>query len=161
MNNYVKPSIEEVGIQMEGVYAASGTIVIPPIEPPIEPPYVPENWITDIKWMSHNSGSHSDVQINLTKTGGPSAKNFEIELTSTFPIGSINSLSGPGNMSYTNTDNSLHIFVNNWAINGTQNGSISFQLTDKNSTHGGSHFQSNTHLNETASEFTVVKCESY
>ncbi|HKM35665.1 MAG TPA: hypothetical protein VJY54_13135 [Lachnospiraceae bacterium] len=160
MNDYVKPSIEEVDIQIEGVYAASGTIVTPPIEPPKEP-YSPENWLTDIKWMSHNSGSHSDVQINLTKTGGSSAKNFEIELTSTFPIKSINSVSGPGNMTYTNTDNSIHIFVNDWTINETQNGNISFQITDKNSQYEGSHYQSNTHLNEKANEFTVVKCESH
>lgn len=97
----------------------------------------------------------------MTKTGGPSANNFEIELTTTFPIGSINYVSGPGNMTCTYTDNSIHIFVTNWTINATQNGSISFQVTDKNSPYGGSRYQSNTHLNEKAHEFTVVKCESY
>ncbi len=157
---YEQPSIKSSEIITESVYAASGTMPTPTPTPiPTDPPK--GDWTYDIKWTNHNNGSHSDVGIWLNKSGGSPAKNFVMELSTTFPISKLTDLSGPGKMSGIYSDYSIRIFVTEWQINETQNGFISFQLVDGSSLYGGSHHESQTHLNVPAVEFTVTKCESF
>lgn len=159
MNDYIKPSLSEEEFQMESIYAASGSNDagdVPPVVPEI--PDTPE-WSHSIEWTNHNGGSHSDVGIRLSRSGEKMCQNFEIQMITTFPIGTISNLSTPGSGTVTYSDYSINISVSNWTINPTQNGFISFQITDKNSLNGGSYYPSGTHLNETAPQFTVTKCE--
>ena len=155
MKEYYKPQIIEADISMEGVYAASGTTVTP------TPPIYESEWSARIEWTNHNGGSHSDVGIRLSRNGKKLASNFSIELTTSFDIGSVSQLSAPGTATVSVIGNKITIVVSDWTMNPSQNGFISFQITDTDSLYGGAIYASNTHLYEEATQFTITKCECW
>lgn len=163
MKKYSTPTITEDSMQLESVYAASGSnqdVPIPPDDPIPDPPTEKPEWTAFVEWTNHDGGSHSDIGIRLSRSGPKPASAFQIKMTTSFQIGSISQVSAPGNVVCNYSDYELTIDVDNWCINPTQNGFISFQIIDKNSPYGGSYYPSQTHMYEEAPQFQVMKCES-
>lgn len=133
MNGYEKPIVVETEEMSEGVYANSG--------------YTPQGTV-DIRWTNHNSGSHSDLHIDV-KTGD--APGEYIMVTATF-VGNGNITQWGGfSGGYTNvtTSGNTITFVRQGHFNPNENFTFGFDNVvfdgngDDHSTeeHAGSYYE--------------------
>ena len=161
MKTYSAPTITEDSLLLESIYAASGTDV--PGEDPGEDPG--DKFIHRITWASHNSGSHSDVSLDIDRYGLDMKHSMAIEIETTFEHEPITDVSVPfGATPIVDPPNSTRGFTlkaegnENTNINPNAPGNhFSFQIIDKNSMYGGSYYESNTHINEDAKPQFIVK----
>ena len=150
-NSYAKPVVIENSEMFEGVYA-------------LESGFDPKADVS-IRWSSHNSGSHSDLSVDVKCY--PNTSGQYLKATVTFvgkgTITAVGGFSTPGNTEASWDGSRTITFVRNGTINQGESFQFGFnnvvfsETGDNHDTkeHVGSYYETGTHIGSAEGDFVV------